>query len=176
MKEDASFYPKVSNPCAFWAHMVSGILKKNEFYLDYSLQGISNCCFCFLVWYSTLVPLEQFPKGVDPVGYYFDSDSNKIHNSKKVKNLNNKRVISFCADDPNPPYKGVRGKGELRVHEEVNNNRPIAERLLMRSLSLGSLEHPTSKWLLGEIEKGNEVVLEISPRYYSTWDYGKTIQ
>jgi hypothetical protein len=40
--------------------------------------------------------------------------------------------------------------------------------------SLGSLEHPTSKWLLGEIEKGNEVVLKITPKYYSTWDYGKT--
>jgi hypothetical protein len=94
---------------------------------------------------------------VTPVGYYFDSDSNKIYilthkNSKKVRNLSNNKIISFCIDDPNPPYKGVRGKGVR---------------------SLGSLEHPTSKWLLGEIEKGNEVILEISPRYYSTWNYGK---
>jgi nitroimidazol reductase NimA-like FMN-containing flavoprotein (pyridoxamine 5'-phosphate oxidase superfamily) len=116
---------------------------------------------------------------VAPVGYYFDSDSNKIYitthkNSKKVRNLSNKKMISFCVDDPNPPYKGVRGKGEVRVHEEINHNRLIAKKLLMRSL--GSLEHPTSKWLLGEIEKGNEVVLEVSPLYYSTWDYGKTIQ
>jgi hypothetical protein len=42
--------------------------------------------------------------------------------------------------------------------------------------SLGSLEHPTSKCLLGEIEKGNEVVLEVIPSYFSTWDYGKTIR
>lgn len=116
---------------------------------------------------------------VAPVGYYFDSDSNKIYitthkNSKKVRNLSNKKIISFCVDDPNPPYKGVRGKGEVKVHEEISHNRLIAEKLLMRSL--GSLEHPTSKWLLGEIEKGNEVVLEVSPLYYSTWDYGKTIQ
>jgi hypothetical protein len=41
---------------------------------------------------------------------------------------------------------------------------------------LGNLEHSTAKWLLGEVEKGNEVVLEISPHYYSTWDYGKTMQ
>jgi len=116
---------------------------------------------------------------VTPVGYYFDNDSNKIYvtthrNSKKVRNLNNKRIISFCVDDSNPPYKGVRGKGEVRVHEEIDHNRLIAEKLLMRSL--GSLEHPTSRWLLGEIEKGNEVVIEIGPRYYSTWDYSKTIQ
>jgi hypothetical protein len=60
---------------------------------------------------------------------------------------------------------------EVRVHEEIDHNRLIAEKLLMRSL--GSLEHPTSKWLLSEIEKGNEVVLEVSPLYYSTWDYRK---
>jgi len=110
---------------------------------------------------------------VTSVGYYFDNDSNKIYvtthrNSKKVRNLSNKRIISFCVDVPNPPYNGVRGKGEVRVHEEIDHNRLIAEKLLMRSL--GSLEHPTSRWLLGEIEKGSEVVPEISPRYYSTWD------
>ena len=116
---------------------------------------------------------------VAPVGYYFDSNYNKIYitthkNSKKVRSLSNKKIMSFCVDDPTSPYKGVRGKGEVKVHEEINYNRLIAERLLRRSL--GSLEHPTSKWLLGEIEKGNEVVLEVSPLYYSTWDYGKTIQ
>jgi uncharacterized pyridoxamine 5'-phosphate oxidase family protein len=116
---------------------------------------------------------------VTPVGYYFDSDSNKIYipthkNSKKVRNLSNNKIVSFCIDDPNPPYKGVRGKGEVSIHEEIDYNRLIAEKLLMRTL--GSLENPTSIWLLGEIGKGNEVILEISPRYYSTWNYGKTTQ
>lgn len=60
---------------------------------------------------------------VTPVGYYFDNSANKIYipthkNSKKVRNLSNKKIISFCIDDPNPPYKGVRGKGEIKVHEE----------------------------------------------------------
>jgi hypothetical protein len=85
--------------------------------------------------------------------------------------LSNNKIVSFCIDDPNPPYKGVRGKGGVSIHEEIDYNRLIAEKLLIRSL--GSLEHPTSKWLLGEIKKGNEVILEISPRYYSTWNYGK---
>jgi hypothetical protein len=35
--------------------------------------------------------------------------------------------------------------------------------------SVGSLDHPTAKWLLSEIEKGNELILEITPSYYSTW-------
>ena len=71
---------------------------------------------------------------VTPVGYYFDNDSNKIYipthkNSKKVRNLSNKKIISFCIDDPNPPYKGVRGKGKVRVHKEIDHNRLIAEKL-----------------------------------------------
>jgi len=35
--------------------------------------------------------------------------------------------------------------------------------------SLGSLDHPIAKWTLSEIEKGNNIVLEITPSYYSTW-------
>jgi hypothetical protein len=28
-----------------------------------------------------------------------------------------------------------------------------------------------AKWLLSEIGQGNELILEITPSYYSTWDY-----
>jgi hypothetical protein len=31
----------------------------------------------------------------------------------------------------------------------------------------GSLDNPIAKWPLGEIEKGNEILLEITPRYFS---------
>src|ERR687891_1893572 len=39
---------------------------------------------------------------VTPVGYYFDSDSNKIYipthkNSKKVRNLSNNKIVSFVS-------------------------------------------------------------------------------
>jgi hypothetical protein len=36
-----------------------------------------------------------------------------------------------------------------------------------------NLENPMAKWVLNETEKGNGVVLEITPSYYSTWDYSK---
>jgi hypothetical protein len=38
---------------------------------------------------------------------------------------------------------------------------------------LGTLEHPISQELIGAVKKGQSVVLEISPKYYSTWDYSK---
>jgi len=35
------------------------------------------------------------------------------------------------------------------------------------------LEHPMAQALLDAQRKGQSVVLEISPKYYSTWDYSK---
>jgi nitroimidazol reductase NimA-like FMN-containing flavoprotein (pyridoxamine 5'-phosphate oxidase superfamily) len=115
---------------------------------------------------------------VVPTGYYFDKESNEIYiptqkGSKKVENLGKKNIISFCVDDTNPPYKGVRGKGKVKIHEDTNYNRNVAKKLLLRSV--GSLELPTAKWLLNEIEEGRGVMLEITPNYYSTWDYGKAM-
>jgi nitroimidazol reductase NimA-like FMN-containing flavoprotein (pyridoxamine 5'-phosphate oxidase superfamily) len=114
---------------------------------------------------------------VTPTGFYFDRDLDKIYittqkNSKKVDNLRRRNTIYFCIDDPTPPYKGVRGKATVKINEDINHNLSVTKKLLMRAT--GSLEDPISKWLLSETENGNEVVLEISPRYYSTWDYNKT--
>jgi uncharacterized pyridoxamine 5'-phosphate oxidase family protein len=114
---------------------------------------------------------------VTPIAYYFDENAKKFYiitqkGSKKVKNLRKKNIISFCVDDPTPPYKGVGGKGKVKIYEDISYIISVAKKLLMRSL--GTLEHPAARWLLGEIEKGNEIVLEITPSYYSTWDYGKS--
>jgi general stress protein 26 len=117
---------------------------------------------------------------VTPTAYYFDKNSNKIYittqkSSKKVHNLRTTRnTISYCIDDLNPPYKGVRGKGKVVIHEDINHNIPIAEKIMTRYLK--SLEHPLAKSLLSETKKGNAIILEITPSYYSTWDYGKLQQ
>jgi nitroimidazol reductase NimA-like FMN-containing flavoprotein (pyridoxamine 5'-phosphate oxidase superfamily) len=113
---------------------------------------------------------------ITPTNYYFDRVSDKIYittqkNSKKVNNLRRKNTIYFCIDDPTPPYKGVRGKARVKINEDIDHNLSITKKILMRTL--GSLEDPTAKWLLSDTENGNEVVLEISPSYYSTWDYNK---
>jgi len=38
---------------------------------------------------------------------------------------------------------------------------------------LGSTDHPMAKVLLENVRNGNSVVLEIMPKYYSTWDYSR---
>jgi uncharacterized pyridoxamine 5'-phosphate oxidase family protein len=91
---------------------------------------------------------EKGEPNVIPTAYHFDENEDKIYiqthkSSKKVENLMRRNIISFCVDDPNPPYKGVRGKGKVKMDEDIRRNLSIAEKLLIKSL--GTLEHPMAK-------------------------------
>jgi general stress protein 26 len=113
---------------------------------------------------------------IHPTWYYFDTTDNKIYietskQSKKTENLNAKNIIYYCVDDPNPPYKGVKGKGKVKIHEDINHNILIAEKIMVRYL--GSLAHPMATSLMTSVKNGDSVILEISPNYYSTWDYSR---
>ena len=113
---------------------------------------------------------------IHPAWYYYDSSKDKIYietgkQSKKTGNLKRNNVIYFCIDEQNPPYRGVRGKGTVKIYDDINFNVPIAEKIHIRYL--GSLENPISKSLLDMMRAGQSIVLEITPKYYSTWDYSK---
>ena len=71
----------------------------------------------------------------------------------------------------NPPYKGVRSKGSVRIHEDIAFNVPIAEKIMVKYL--GKIDHPMAQALLDMQKKGQSVIIEIRPKYYSTWDYSK---
>jgi len=119
---------------------------------------------------------ENGHANIHPAWYYYDDSKEKIYvetgkHSKKMENLSRNNTIYFCIDDPSPPYKGVRGKGGVEVHRDVNFNVLIAQKIHPRYL--GNLEDPISRELMDAIKKGQSVVLEISPKYYSTWDYSK---
>ncbi len=119
---------------------------------------------------------ENGHANIHPAWYYYDDSKEKIYvetgrHSKKMENLARNNTIYFCIDDPNPPYKGVRGKGNVEVHRDVTFNVLIAQKIHLRYL--GNLEHPIAHELMDAIKKGQSVVLEISPKYYSTWDYSK---
>jgi uncharacterized protein YhbP (UPF0306 family) len=110
---------------------------------------------------------------IHPTWYYFDATKNKIYietakRSKKVENLNRNNLIYYCVDVPYLPYKGVRGKGKVRIHEDVDHNIPIAEQIMVRYL--GSLAHPIAISVMDTVRDGGSVILEITPTFYSTWD------
>ena len=109
---------------------------------------------------------------VTVTGFYFDESSKKIlvvtqNDSKKVQHLKNRNIMSYCIDDPNPPYTGVRGKGTVEFLVDIQKNIPLAKKYLKKLT--GSLDNHFAKWLMNEIEKGNSIFLEITPRYFSTW-------
>ena len=119
---------------------------------------------------------EKGHANIHPVWYYYDTSNNKFYvltgkDSKKVNNLKGNDIIYFCIDDPNPPYKGVRGKGIVKAHENVNFNVSIAKKIAFRYI--GTLDHPISYELVERLKNGQGIVLEISPIYYSTWDQSK---
>jgi general stress protein 26 len=120
---------------------------------------------------------EKGHANIHPAWYYYDPSINKLYvqtgkQSKKTYNLRTNEIIYFCIDDQNPPYKGVCGKGSVKIHEDINFNIPIAEKILTRYL--GNLEHPSAQVILAaQKKKGQIVVLEISPKYYSACDNGK---
>jgi general stress protein 26 len=113
---------------------------------------------------------EKGEPNITPTAYYFNNLSIYIATfkaSKKISSLRKNNVIAYCIDDPTPPYKGVRGKGKVKIHEDVSHNMSIAKKWLLKTV--GNLDHPNAKWLLTEIEKKNRLILEITPSYYSTW-------
>jgi len=115
---------------------------------------------------------EKGEPNVTVTAFYFDEPSEKIFvatqkDSKKVRHLKNRNILSYCIDDPNPPYTGVRGKGTVKFLVNVKENISLAKKYLTKLT--GSLDNPFAKWLMNEIEKGTSIFLEITPRYFSTW-------
>ncbi|MGZ5484755.1 MAG: pyridoxamine 5'-phosphate oxidase family protein [Nitrososphaeraceae archaeon] len=119
---------------------------------------------------------EKNEPNIHPVWYYFDSTNQKFYietskDSKKKKNLENNKIVYFCVDEPNIPYKGVRGKAKVDIIQDIDSIVPICERNMKKYL--GSLEHPMAKELVNLAKRGESVAIEISPLYFSTWDDGK---
>jgi hypothetical protein len=68
-----------------------------------------------------------------------------------------------------PPL--ARDKGSGRIYDDINFIVLIAQKIALRYL--GSLEHPISHELIERSKDGQGIALEISPKYYSTWDHDK---
>jgi hypothetical protein len=65
----------------------------------------------------------------------------------------------------------VSGRGIVNVSEDFNFNVPIVEKILIRYI--GTLGHARAQGFLDLHKKGQYVVLEISPEYYSSWNFSK---
>lgn len=116
---------------------------------------------------------------IQPVWFLYDKESGKIYIStqkttRKARNLSkNSDKIYFSIDDENLPYKGVKGRGVARISEKIDWNRPIIEKIIVKYL--GTLDNPLALMLLENAKKGIQVVIEITPKFFSAWDFGKSM-
>ena len=120
---------------------------------------------------------EKDEPNIQPVWFYYDKNREKLlvttsKISKKTKNLRNKPILYFSIDDENFPYKGVKGKGSATIVEDPNRTVSEGEKISIKYL--GTLDHPIAKMITEHSKKGDNVVIEINPKFFSTWDYGKS--
>ena len=123
---------------------------------------------------------EQGEPTIQPVWFYYDNDKEKLllttsKLAKKTQNIRRKSTVYFSIDeenyDANIPPKGVKGKGIATVVEEPERIVPQADRISMKYL--GTLDHPVAKMITDGSKKGDVVLVEIIPKFFSTWDYSK---
>jgi nitroimidazol reductase NimA-like FMN-containing flavoprotein (pyridoxamine 5'-phosphate oxidase superfamily) len=126
---------------------------------------------------------EKGEPNIQPVWFYYDKDQGKLlittsKLAKKAQNLRRKPTIYFSIDhenyDENIPPRGVKGKGTATIVEDPNRIVPQADRISMKYL--GTLDHAVAKMITEGAKNGEIVLVEISPKFFSTWDYGKMQQ
>ena len=119
---------------------------------------------------------ENGDPNIQPVWFDYEKDSEKLHimtskMSNKVRNIRSKSNVYCSIDDENFPYKGVKGKAIARIIEDHQKVVSMAEKINIKYL--GTLEHPLAKMLMEFAQNGTEILLEISPKFFSTWDFAK---
>src|ERR671918_468927 len=114
---------------------------------------------------------------IHPIWFLYDNDSGKIYittskMTRKTQSIQrNLDKIYFSIDDENIPYKGVKGRAIARISEDMQKNLSIVEKINLKYL--GTLEHPIAKRIIENTRSGNQAVIEITPKFFSAWDFGK---
>jgi uncharacterized pyridoxamine 5'-phosphate oxidase family protein len=121
---------------------------------------------------------EGYPM-IQPIWFIYDKGSSKIYIAtqkitKKFQNIRrNPDKIYFSIDDENFPYKGVKGRAVAKISEDIQKNLPIVQKINIKYL--GTIEHPLAKMIMQNTKDGIQVVIELTPKFFSAWDLGKTM-
>lgn len=105
---------------------------------------------------------------------WFNYSNDKIYTSthketRKVENFRLNNKVGFTIDLDTTPYKGVRGRGVVKLIDDAN----LSTKTLTKSILkyIGTLDNPVAKQLLSIAP--DEYVIEITPLYLSTWGGSK---
>lgn len=119
---------------------------------------------------------KQGRPNIHPVWFYYDKNEEKLFLTtsklaKKIRNLRDNPDVYFSIDDETSAPKGVKGRGTVTMKEDPSKTVSIGDKISMKYL--GTLDHPVAKMITDLAKKGEVVLIEISPKFFSTWDYSK---
>jgi nitroimidazol reductase NimA-like FMN-containing flavoprotein (pyridoxamine 5'-phosphate oxidase superfamily) len=111
---------------------------------------------------------------IHPVWFHYSNSklylfSNK--DAKKVRNIRAEKTVYFSVDTDALPNRGVRGKGTADILNDVGKSISLTEKIVAKYL--GDLSTPMAKRMVEGVRTGAAVLVEITPLYFSTWDYTK---
>ena len=112
---------------------------------------------------------------IHPVWYHYAT--NKLYfmsykDAVKVRNLKHNKTVYFSVDTDAMPNTGVKGKGTAVIVKDTGKALLVSEKIVAKYL--GDLNSSMAKNMIDEVRKGSEVLVEITPHYFSTWDYTKS--
>jgi nitroimidazol reductase NimA-like FMN-containing flavoprotein (pyridoxamine 5'-phosphate oxidase superfamily) len=111
---------------------------------------------------------------IHPLWFYYLKDRLyilSVMDNLKVRNIRGKKRVYFSIDTDAEPHKGVKGKGTALIVADTGKSVPITEKIIAKYL--GDLNNPMANRIMDGIRKGTEALVEITPLYFSTWDYSK---
>lgn len=68
----------------------------------------------------------------------------------------------------------MKGRGIARISENIDWNIPIVEKISLKYL--GTMDNPLAQTIMENTRKGIQIVIEITPKFFSAWDFGKSLQ
>ena len=112
---------------------------------------------------------------IHPVWYYFDPQSLKLYmftdrKSAKASNIKRRDVVYFDVDDDRFPYRGVRGRGHAKEVTDKAAALGFMQKILARYIKP---DHPLTSRYMSGVTGGGEMVVEITPEYFTAWDMNK---
>ena len=117
---------------------------------------------------------KQGRPNIHPVWFYYDKNEEKLFLTtsklaKKIRNLRDNPDVYFSIDDETSAPKGVKGRGTVTMKEDPSKTVSIGDKISMKYL--GTLDHPVAKMITDLAKKGEVVLIEISPKFFSTCPY-----
>jgi hypothetical protein len=83
-----------------------------------------------------------------------------------------KQDVYFSVDTDAMPNRGVKGRGTAIIIKDTGKALSLSEKIIAKYL--GDLNSSMAKGIVDDVRKGSEVLVEITPHYFSTWDYTKS--